>query len=109
MIYRYFLAVLLAFVAGCSNSSAPTAPKKLDLGVVNLTYDTPSKHEAGNGYSVDILARSLNSKTQCELIVEFKKNGKVIDTQRHLPGPLDQPAQFGVENFDVTFTPHIGQ
>ncbi|MGZ4962830.1 MAG: hypothetical protein ACXWKG_16305 [Limisphaerales bacterium] len=105
---RYFIALLVALLMGCSQSSTPTGPKKVELGVVNLTYNTPNKQDLGNGLSCEILVRPLGPK-ECELIVQFKKDSKVLDTQRNLPGTLDQPAEFGFENVGVTFTPHIGQ
>lgn len=105
----YFVALLLTLLVGCSHSSSTSGPRKVDLGVVNLSYDAPSKHDIGNGLSVEISAGSLNSKTQCELIVKFEKGSKVLDAQRNVPAQLDQPAHFAIEDAEVTFTPHIGQ
>jgi hypothetical protein len=105
---RYFFALLVVVVIGCSKQGTSSdTPKSVDFGVVNLTYDTPSKHEVDPNLSCVITAASLHSTTQCELIASLEKSGKVLETRRMVPALLDQPARFALGDVEVTFTPHI--
>jgi len=101
---------LLCFVVGCSNSgsSSSAAPKQVDLGVVNLTYGTPSKHDLGDGRSCVLTASPFQAK-DIELIAELKKGDKTITTRRQMPAPLDKPVQFSLNDVEVTVTAHIAQ
>src|SRR5436305_645900 len=107
---KYLFALLVVLAIGCSKQATSSdTPKHLDLGVVNLTYDTPSKHEVAPNLSCVITAASLRSTTQCELIANLEKSGKVIESRRIVPALLDQPARFSLGDVEVTFTPHIQQ
>ncbi len=102
------LAALSVFV-GCSKSEAVLSEvKSKDLGVVNLTYGSPSKQDIGNGMVCVLTANSMGARS-CELIIRIEKSGKVIDSRRIIPAELDKPAELIFENAQVTFTPHIVQ
>jgi hypothetical protein len=107
---RYFFALVAVLLIGCSKQSTSSdTPKTLELGVDNLTYDTPSKHQVTPNLSCVITASSLRSTTQCELSATLEKSGKTIESRRIVPALLDQPARFSLGDVEVTFTPHIQQ
>lgn len=104
---RYLLVVMFGLLCGCSHSSSSSGPKNVDLGTVNLTYDTASKHDIGDGRTFVVTARPLGN--QAELLAEIEKSGKVLETLRVLPAALDQTNEFNFPDLKVTLTPHVGQ
>lgn len=103
----FFLFVAVSALVGCSKPEVTLSKiTSKDLGVVNLSYDVPSKQDIGNGLVCLLTAKQLGA-TSCELIVKIENSGKVINTQRIIPAELDKPAHLTFENGEVTFTPHI--
>ncbi|MDB6059790.1 MAG: hypothetical protein JWO95_3634 [Verrucomicrobiales bacterium] len=107
MKFGLLFVLITGLIAGCSNSGSSSAevPTK-DFGVLNLTYDVPSKQDLGKGKACVITAKQLNPGT-CELIVSIDKSGKPIESRRQIPAMLDKPTEFVFESAHVSFTPHI--
>lgn len=105
------LFVLFAAVCtllGCSEKPEVSLSqiKSKDLGVVNLSYGSPSKQDIGSGFICVLTPNPMNA-TSCEILIKIEKSGKVINSQRIIPAELDKRALITFENAEITFTPHI--
>lgn len=98
----------LCLVFGCSKPQVVEGLKTVDLGTVNLSYDQPSTHDVGNGYTC-VVKVSKFQPGQCELIASIEKGGKSLETRHQLPAMLDQPVKLSFAQFDLTVTPHVAQ
>ncbi|PWU21209.1 MAG: hypothetical protein C5B50_02160 [Verrucomicrobia bacterium] len=99
-------AVLLG---GCSKqapSASDAPPKSVDLGVVELTANTPSRQDLGGGTVCVITAVPLGP-AGIELTVVLEQNGKNGPTAHAAPATPDQPQRLALGNIALQFTPHM--
>jgi len=101
--------VLIGLFAGCSknsSSSQSAAPQSFNLGPVELTYDTPSRKDLGNGSSCVLTARSMDQQN-CELLADLEKSGKKIASSRVMPAKIGAPLELSFGTVIVQLTPQI--
>jgi hypothetical protein len=104
------VAAMLAvsLLSGCSKSAPPEAapPKSVSLGVVELSYNNPSRQDLGDG-AVCVLTATPLDPGHFELIAVLERSGKNVGSTRALPVPPDQPLEISFGSFKVGFVPHI--
>ncbi len=108
MFRRLSFVVVLAvtILLGCSKRPVDAPPKSLDLGVVQLVYGTPSRHELGNGEVCVLRAESLGAGT-AELIAVLEKSGKEVSSTRVAPANIGRPLELSLGNFRIQLTPQV--
>src|SRR5215471_5810923 len=83
----YILTALLTglLFSGCSKNSAPppaaSESKPVNLGTVELSYNTPEKKDLGDG-SVCILTAGQLDAANCELVAVHERGGRKMGTSR---------------------------
>jgi len=106
----FVMIIALAAVAlpGCSKKAQPTdtAPRSVDLGVVELTADNPKRVDVGVGATCEITASSLGPG-MLQIVALIEQGGTKGRHTRVAPVAPDQPLQIAMENVTVQFTPHI--
>ena len=100
------LALALSLFVGCSKhkSEQPSTPTTTDLGTVELTYGTPSRHDLGNGFACVLTAQPMNAAS-FELFAALEKDGKQVATSRVAPAAINQPMSIAFGTVNVTLTP----
>jgi hypothetical protein len=101
------LAGLLA--SGCSKSPAPPAsaePKSVNLGTVELGYNTPERRDLGDG-AVCVLTAAPMDANSCELVAVLERSGKKVASSRIVPASLDRPLEISFGNVRVGLILHI--
>ena len=113
MRYKSFvLAALLTglLFSGCSKNSAPppasSEAKPVNLGTVELSYNTPEKKDLGDG-SVCILTAGQLDAANCELVAVRERAGRKMGTSRTAPAPLDKPLEISFGSVRVSLVVHI--
>jgi hypothetical protein len=113
MLYRILLGVALLtslLLSGCSKNSssspAVSEPKNVNLGTIELTYNTPEKKDLGDG-AVCILTAGQLDANSCELIAVLERGGKKVATSRVAPAALDKPMEISFGNVRVGLVLHI--
>jgi hypothetical protein len=102
-------ALTLSLLAGCSKNSgvqAPVTPQIANLGAVELTYGTPSRHDLGNGLVCILKARELTPGT-CSLVASLEKAGKEVNSCNAGMTALNQPVtvDLGIVKVNMTLQP----
>jgi hypothetical protein len=100
------LVLLLALVVGCSKQTSSGEPKVVELGVVELTFGTPSRHELGDG-AVCVLTADPMGPGDIELIGTLEKRRGDPEVSRVIPARVNQPTELSFTGFTVTLTPRI--
>jgi hypothetical protein len=98
----------VAMVTGCSKKAEQQsgAPRSVDLGVVELTPDTPSRQDLGGGATCEITASSLGPG-MLQIIAVLEEGGTKGRPARVAPVAPDQPLHIGMGTVTVQFTPHL--
>jgi len=109
--YRLLLALFLlaSLSSGCSkNSSASStaAPKSVNLGALELTYDVANRQDLGGGAMCVLTARPLDRQS-FELLADLEKSGKKIASTRVIPARIGAPLEISFGDVRVQFTPQI--
>src|SRR2546421_11409295 len=86
--------IIAAFLlSGCSKQvQQPATPKSVGLGVVELSYNTPSRHDLGDG-GVCVLTAAPLDRESFELSAILEKSGKKVASTRVAPAMVDQPLE----------------
>ena len=113
MLHKNLIAIALLtglLLSGCSknssNSPGASEPKNVNLGTVELTYNTPEKKDLGDGAVCVLTAGQLDANS-CELIAELDRGGKKVATSRVAPATLDKPMEISFGNVRVGLVLHI--
>ncbi len=107
---RHFgiLVLVASLFLGCSKSSSGGgAVKDVDLGTVEMSYNTPLKKDLGDKVSVTFTARPMDANS-FELLAVMEGPGRKPVNTRTAPAPLNQPMQlaFG-EGVTIKFVPVV--
>lgn len=95
-------------LSSCSRHSPPEslAPKFVSLGVVELSYNTPSRHDLGDG-AVCVLTAAPLDPGSFELSAVLEKSGRKVASSRALPVMTDHPLEISFGDIRVGLVPHI--
>ena len=116
MIFRaLFLAVAIAAsifaispLSGCSKSAAPQPAtlKSVDLGIVELSPNTPSRHDLGDGAVCVFTATPMDAE-RFELVAIVERGGKKVAATRVAPAMADQPLEISLANIRIGLVPSM--
>lgn len=104
LLFELLLTALL--LAGCSNGATQAPAKPVDLGVVELSLGTSSRHELSGGYVCVLRAEALGPGT-VELVALIEKSGKEVASTRVLPATLGRPVELSLGGFQVQVNPQL--
>jgi len=99
------LIVLTLVAAGCSKKADTTAPKTIDVGVVELTAGMPTDVDLKDGNTCRITPKKL-SDGSLMLDMQIEKDGTVVASPR-APAQPDQPVTISIGDENLTLTPHM--
>lgn len=103
----FALALVMALWTGCSKQpSAPAEPTVVDLGTVDLAYNTPSTHDLEGGGVCTITVQPLNPG-EIELIARVEKRGREAETARVMPARVGRPLELAFTEYRITLTPRV--
>jgi hypothetical protein len=103
------LILIAPLLNGCSKGSSsqtPSAPRSVDLGAVELTYDVANRQDLGGGATCVFTARPLDRQS-FELLADLEKSGKKVASTRVLPARINSPLEISFGDVRVQFTPQI--
>jgi len=100
------LALVAVPISGCSkkpSSDNSTQPEAVNLGTVEVTYGSPSRHDLGGGRTCVLTAQPMD-RDNCELVAVVEKGGKKVASTRVAPARLNAPLDLSLGMVQIQLT-----